>query len=284
MSEFNREQLRKHFREGALPTGEHYAALIDSMVNKRDDGFKKDPQGGLRISSLGAEEGLLSFAKGAGAEVSWCLRHTNEMDLTLAPPFSNEPDAAEQPNVTLTRSGPVGINREDPVYTLDIGGPVRSSGRIGDVLQLENDDAARPIVADGNWHSITPILSGCHALEVIAGVGGKRGKGRYALLHAIALNTYNPSNNLLKWLFGFRPIRQQTAVFGRYSQRLRLRWLNVGKREYKLQIKTSSSYNVGDKRDTDPYRIRYGITRLWYDEHMEGSRQSDDFLPENSGL
>ena len=134
MSEFNREQLRKHFREGALPTGEHYAALIDSMVNKRDDGFKKDPQGGLRISSLGAEEGLLSFAKGAGAEVSWCLRHTNEMDLTLAPPFSNEADTAEQPNVTLTRSGPVGINREDPVYTLDIGGPVRSSGRIGDCL------------------------------------------------------------------------------------------------------------------------------------------------------
>ena len=77
-------------------------------------------------------------------------------------------------------------------------------------------------------------------------------------------------------------------MFGSYADRLRLRWETVTDvaalnqatdstldraaqeyyRPYKLQIKTSANY--GDK-----YRIRYYITRLWFDSAMEGSRDEN---------
>ena len=36
MSKRDRPTLRKFFRDGALPTSEHYGDLIDSMVNRID--------------------------------------------------------------------------------------------------------------------------------------------------------------------------------------------------------------------------------------------------------
>ena len=289
MSEFDREKLKKHFRQGALPAAEHYADLIDSTVNKFDDGFRKDPEGGLRVASLGNQFGLLSFSKGAGAPVSWKLSHTREENLTLAIPSN-----AKRPGLTLTQAGPIGINRLDPAYSLDVGGPVRATGRVGDVPDLDSEDAEKVVVADGEWHAITPALSGCHALEVIAGVGGEKGKGHYALIHAVALNTYAPTNcllNFFKWLLGCRKIRRQSAVYGRFADRLRLRWKSVGRGSYKLEIRTSTDYGTNEalkgsnqKNSEDSYYIRYGVTRLWFDDHMDGSRSEEAFVPVDGGL
>jgi len=280
VSEFDRDKLKQHFRDGARPTSEHYADLIDSMVNKHDDGFKKDPAGGLRVSSLGTQNGLLSFSKGAGAPVSWRVQHNSDIDLLVAPQTQVE----EAPRFSLGKKGPVGINRYRPAYSLDVGGPIRSGGRIGDVPVREQDDSQTPVVADGNWHSVTPILTGCHALEIVAGVGGEEGAGHYALLHAIALNTYNPRFSILRWLLGYRSIRRQTAVFDRYADRLKLRWLVLGKgkakRQYKLQIKTAADYGL--REDGKAFEVRYAISQLWFDHAMQGSRQDEPYVPDNA--
>lgn len=40
----NREELKSYFRKGAVPTEEHFAALIDSVPNFMDDEFFKEPE------------------------------------------------------------------------------------------------------------------------------------------------------------------------------------------------------------------------------------------------
>lgn len=40
----NREELKSYFRKGAVPTEEHFAALIDSVPNLMDDEFFKEPE------------------------------------------------------------------------------------------------------------------------------------------------------------------------------------------------------------------------------------------------
>jgi hypothetical protein len=263
MSKRDRPTLKKFFREGALPTAEHYADLVDSMVNRIDDGFDKSEREGLRIASLGSSPMLLSFYNGAGApEPVWAIGHGRTAgSLHFLRGNGAEADAAggpAAPGLALSRSGRVGVNVADPDWRLDVDGVARMRGRIG----FPGPDATVP--ADGRWHAITPSLTGCNAFEIIAGAGGQPGRGRYALLHAVALNAYNPRNPVLNWLFGRRSIRSQTAVFGSYADRLRLRWRG-STRDYHLELRSNASFGPG-------IGIRYYLTRLWFDTAMQGSR------------
>jgi hypothetical protein len=268
MSKRDRPTLKKFFRDGALPTSEHYADLVDSMVNRIDDGFDKTEREGLRIASLGTSPMLLSLYNGAGAaEPVWTLGHGRTTGtLHFLPGNGAAVDAADGParangsvpGLALSRSGRVGVNVADPDWRLDVDGVARMRGRIG----FPGPEATVP--ADGKWHDISPSLTGCQAFEVVAGAGGRPGQGRYALLHAIALNAYNPRNPVLNWVFGRRSIRRQTAVFGSYADRLRLRWRG-STRDYHLQIRSNASFGPG-------IAIRYYLTRLWFDTAMQGSR------------
>lgn len=268
MSKRDRPTLRKFFSDGALPSSVHYGDLIESMVNRIDDGFDKTEADGLRLASLGASPALVSFYRGAGAsEPTWVVNH-GPVPGTLQ--FRNgrggpgdpgkAPEGAEPPApaLALARGGRVGVNTADPDWRLDVDGVVRMRGRIG------APGPAAAVPANGRWHAITAPLSGCHALEVVAGVGGTPGRGRYSLMHAIALNAYNPRNPLLNWLFQRRSIRRQTAMFGSYADRLRLRW-SGSRREFRLELRSQS--NFGDNA-----AIRYYVTRLWFDSTMQGSR------------
>ena len=80
----------------------------------------------------------------------------------------------------------------------------------------------------------------------------------------MALNAYNPRNPVLNWIFRRRGNRGQTAVFGSYADRLRLRWRG-STRDYHLQIRSNASYGPG-------VVIRCYLTRLWFDTAMQGSR------------
>ena len=150
------------------------------------------------------------------------------------------------------------MNTADPDWRLDVDGVARMRGRIG----FPGAEATVP--ADGKWHDISGPLTGCHGFEVMAGAGGEPGRGRYALVHAVALNAYNPRNPVLNWLFARRSIKSQTAVFGSYADRLRLRWMG-STRSYKLQLRSNSNFGAG-------VGIRYYLTRLWFDTGMQGSR------------
>jgi len=276
----DRPTLKAFFSEGALPTAEHYSILIDSNVNLVEDGFDKTVDDGLKLSSEGTSKTVLSFYEGLSTPVpSWTVEHgpTNQGQDpgTLrfrahmgaqANQIDDESNKLDADGFSLTRDGRSGVDVADPSWRLDVNGTVRMAGRIG-VTSPE----IQYVEADGEWHFITGVLTGCNAYEVMAGAGGVPTEGHYALLHAVAMNAYHPRNPILNWLFGRRKIRAQTAVYGSYADRIRLRWLAVdGPHNYRLQIRTSAKYPGGN------HKIRYYLTRLWFDTAMEGSRTETD--------
>ena len=101
----------------------------------------------------------------------------------------------------------------------------------------------------------------------MAGVGSP-GTGRYALMQAVAINTFNPRG----WLFNFlnlkKRIRYQQAYFLSRGNRIKLRWHSVGEKKYTLQMRTACAYGDG-------INIRFYRTNLWIDEDMSESQQSE---------
>lgn len=63
MSEQNRRELKEKFRTGAQPTEQDYADVIDSVLNKRDDGINKPAESylPLRFTSFGSDKNILDF-------------------------------------------------------------------------------------------------------------------------------------------------------------------------------------------------------------------------------
>jgi hypothetical protein len=298
----SRNTLKKYFDDGARPTRQHFEALIDSTLNIPDDGFSKTPKNGIQVRPIGDYRRVLSFFGRSQNEPEWSIgfdrngENLNFLGTVTDPaqPAPKEPPEGEQaqvarvgihspvnwtaplppPNtqteerpdtevVTLTKEGNVGIRVADPACRLDVDGTVRSRGRLG-----------QPgwILADGKWHAITEVLTGCHAFEVVAGVGlAHRKKGRYAMMHAHALNTFNPTG-LLDWFFpGRRGIQCTHAWYLSRGDKLRLRWTRVEgePHQYQLAMKSVSSYmdNSGQK----DVRIRFWISELWFDPTMDSS-------------
>lgn len=64
MTKQDRPTLKSFFRNGALPTAEHYRDLIDSSVNQVEDGFSKTVPDGLRLHSAGSSLRVLSLYQG----------------------------------------------------------------------------------------------------------------------------------------------------------------------------------------------------------------------------
>ncbi|MCP4285378.1 MAG: hypothetical protein GY792_13135 [Gammaproteobacteria bacterium] len=255
MARKGRDTLKLFFQRGAMPSADHFGDFIDSTVNQVDDGFKKTAENGLEISSLGAFDTLISFFRESRSEQTlWSIGYDEERDKLL---FRKLDDSEQAHTVlSLAPDGKVGINRKDPQHELDVDGFVSAKGRIG----AASADLAVP--ADGEWHNITETLTGCHALEVIAGVG-KPGTGRYALVHGIAMNAYNPAGLLFNLFKRKNRIRCQNAYYSSRRDRLQLRW-EGREREYRLQLRSHCDYGEG-------CFARYYITRLWFDAEMVGS-------------
>lgn len=271
MTKRRRSTLTHFFRHGARPSADQFGDLIESTVNQIDDGFDKTAENGFEISSLGTYDSLISFFRASRPEKAlWTIGYDQERDKLLFKKL----DQTERARTVLSLSpdGKVGINRKDPECHLDVEGPVRSAGRIGVVPPVplrgekEKDKPAGPVVlADGQWHDITGPLEGCNALEVMAGVG-VRGTGRHALLHAIAMNTYNPRGLFFNFLWRKNRIRCQHAYFSARGNKLQLRWAvwSDKDRTYGLQLRSRCDYGEG-------VYIRYYLTDLWFDKLMKGS-------------
>jgi hypothetical protein len=273
MTKQDRTTLRSYFRDGALPTAEHFRDLIDSGVNQVEDGFSKSPTDGLMLTSVGSSLRLMSLYQGLGTtDPSWVLEHgtvAGGIHLRQGPGLGEAAQDGGPPpahsGLSISRDGRIGVHNEAPDWRLDVDGVARMTGRIGAA------SAEVPHVpANAGWYDITPSITGCQILEVVAGVGGERNEGRYSLLHAVAMNAYHPRNPLLNWMFRRRPIKAQTAVYGSYADRLRLRWVAARERHhFRLQLRSNASFGEGKV-------IRYYITRLWFDSTMSGSRGGPD--------
>jgi hypothetical protein len=260
MTRRNRETLRNFFGDGALPTKDHFGDLVDSMLNMSDEGFRKSAQNGLEISTPGGHDALLSFYRDQSPQAAlWSLRYGGERERLCFHSSPHDGDALP-PVLALDATAKVGINTATPRSTLDVGGVISSQGRHGSYPVVSED----ALLADGEWHDLTDTLQGCQAFEVMAGTG-HAGTGRYALLYAVALNTFNPTG-LLEFWSARKRIRCDHAYYSRRCDKLQLRWHGTSGKgaAYRLQIRSGCDYG-------SQVRIRCFLTRLWFDEAMRGA-------------
>jgi len=285
MTTQNRQTLKGYFSFGKRPTASNFVDLIDSSLIMYDEGFIKTATDGLKIITLGDSQALLSFEGPNSPAPEWSLGFIDNQNnaLTVKRGAVRQTDDAvvlslwDRPPETNPAAWKgydalpyVGIGVETPGAKLDVDGLVRSHGRAGQLVDVP---------ADGKPHTISGAadLRGCVAFEVTAGVGIPN-TGRFALVHALALNTYNPSrwDNFFWPIFGGKtPIRQIHAFYSRRADRLRLSWgarpdaTEVDKHgkqaRFALQIRSRSPYLVGGQ----PANIRAFVTKLWFDPDMD---------------
>ena len=259
MKNKNRSDLKRYFREGSLPSESHFVDLIDSSLNIVEDGFNKTPENGFEVSLVGDHERLISFFRSVGVKnVAWSINYDKKEDRLLF----KRADVNAPPVMTFAGDGKVGVNKICPEHEFDVDGVIASKGRIG-----TNPSGQKSVPANGEWHNISKALSGCHAFEVMAGVGSK-GTGKYALINAVALNTFNPRGLFFNFLNLKKRIKYHQAYYLSRFTRIKLRWFTEGEKYY-LQIRTNSDYGAN-------IYIRFYLTQLWFDEYMEESKHNDD--------
>jgi hypothetical protein len=266
MTSRNRATLRNYFGDGKLPTRVHFGDLIDSMLNMSDEGFRKSPENGIELSTPVGHDALISFYRDQRPKAAqWAITYSggnNALSFQpgIAAPEAKNKAAPPPPTLALDPRGRIGVATANPRFALDVAGVVASQGRRGTMPIA----APEPLLANGQWHDLSETLSGCQAFEVIAGAG-KPETGRFALMHAIAMNTYNPTSGWLDFLSARKRIRCQHAYYGRRSDKLELGWEgSSGKNAaYRLRIRSSSDYG----KDV---RIKVFVTRLWWDETTQG--------------
>lgn len=261
MARKDRKTLEAKFKNGRMPSEVAFADLIDSTLNLVDDGFEKTVEDGLRIFQLGDGKLMSFYQNMATLSSMWFVgidkatenlsfgNSSNPHILTLRSVGNDDTESNDVPKMG------VGINTDNPRFELDVAGTIACFGRVGRRGELA-------VPADGNWHDITEMLTGCQAYEVVAGVGGKDADGKFALMHAFALNAYNDKSH----------ITYHQAHYGAKCNRLELRWekgANAENFEYTLQLRVESSY--GDK-----IWVNYHITRLWHDPVMYGSEREPE--------
>lgn len=266
MTKRNRKTLADNFADGKMPTQEAFGDLIDSMVNIVDDGFDKSAADGMKVAQLDNSSKLISFydeitvkdplwsvafstsgyGGGAGGIKSLSFQYGGgkASGLTLAgvPAADGEDAAAGRIRV--------GVNQAEPSRELDVGGVIASDGRIGREGRQENR-----VRADGKWHPILRGLDGCQAFEIMAGVGRKN-SGRYALLHAFALSTFNSSKG---------NITRHHAHYSSRCDQIDLRWTGET-HSYALEMRTRCNFEQGASEEI---YVRYYVTQLWFDPFME---------------
>jgi len=243
----DRQTLKNLFKNGSMPSESSFGDIIDSSINKIDDGFSKSMDDGLMLSPIGDSNKILSvFKRITDKNPEWSLIHEDidtEKGLSGSLKFVHK--NSEELVLNLSSNGNVGIANDDPKYPLDVNGFIASKGRLGTAQQKTT------VPANGKWQTIIDGLNHANAFEITARTGIYR-TGRHTLVHAIAVSTFGNS---------YSRIKKTHARFSLWrSARIRFRWTGTT-HNYALQIKTSKDLG------TDVL-IKYHITQLWSDDEM----------------
>ncbi|MBN2238794.1 MAG: hypothetical protein JW712_03390 [Dehalococcoidales bacterium] len=118
----NREQLKERFRNGARPSGDDFADLIESSMNCVDDGVERpDKHDPVRIAARDKDHNILDLAD-ADDTLAWRLRLTGES----GKPGLDLADSSGKSRIFIEQdSGNVGIGSSSPSATFDVEGTVR---------------------------------------------------------------------------------------------------------------------------------------------------------------
>lgn len=242
----DRKTIKLLFTKGSIPSESAFADLIDSGVNKIDDGFSKSMRDGLMLAPIGNSKNVLGlYQKITDADPAWSVQLEDQKDTPDQKGLNFSVKSVQTPPLHLNPTGKVGINTTQPAHALDINGFLAAKGQIGSyAVQSE-------IPADGEWYPIISNLDYCSGFEIMARVGILK-SGKHALLHAIALSAYGNSHS---------KIRHTHARFSLWRPlKIKLKWTGTT-HQYHLMMR--SSRNLG------PYtKIKYHISQLWDDPEM----------------
>ncbi len=252
---FNRATLKGFFSKGKVPTEVQFVNLIDSMVNKMDDGFDKTPEDGLRLSATDKDNNVLSIFKSAGDQIpDWQVSLKQEDSGAGGLSFDrlvtdNDGKVVKKTVLALADNGNVGIRTNTPRTALEVGGVLGVATKVG-TFKIDQ------VVGDGSWKDILmgTDIKGMHAFEIVARIDGPAKRGKYAITHAIAVSAFGG---------GCNRVNQVRAYYGWFWNRIEFRWHGNKATEFTLQVRTNSNY--GKKEDGTPCMIRFHITQLWDD-------------------
>lgn len=248
---WNRDDLKSFFRKGQTPSEVHFGYLIDSTVNKMDDGFSKTAGEGLRLAPTGESQNVLSiFQSQSDPYANWQVQLKNDDDRTRGLSFDHLKEGKNgnlirSSSLVLTDNGNVGIGTPEPRTKLEVGGTLGIHTRIGTYKFGQ-------VPGDRSWHPILEGLKDMHAFEIVARIDGAPKRGKYAFAHAIALSAFGGGKNKIK---------QMCAYYDWFWDRIEFRWKGNEARNYQLQVRTRSNY--GSDKDGNQYNIRFHVTQLW---------------------
>jgi hypothetical protein len=253
MPTFNRNTLRNFFKKGSFPTEANFWDLIDSTINKIDDGFDKSSEDGMQISTLGKSKNLMSFYEDAGTEkAAWKLQ--------VNPEEGNKgfgiSDAENNPRLYIDADKGIGIGTTNPDTALTVNGGASMVYRIGGFKRGR-------VLADKQWHAVVDNLKGYNVLEITAQVGSYSERGKYAVAHCMAVNA-----------FGRGKVRTTQSSRGFLWNKLRFRWRGTPD-NYRLEVK--SMVHFPDAEGQLKY-LQFHVTQLWQNEF-----NFEKFYPQQDG-
>ena len=259
MARKDRKTLAKYFKKGRFPSAVHFEDLIDSMVNKIDDGIDKSEGEGLQLAPQHNAETVISFFKQLVESQlpEWQVKlksSNNQNGLSFDRVVPGKDGKAESESLFfLDNDQRVGIKTLQPRFDLEVNGSLGAKRRIGTY-------AIGMVDADGEWHKILTGLDKLQAFEVMAVAKGPPGDGKYAMTHALAISTYGKSKN---------KIRQIKAHFGRFvwhRYKIELRW-SGDIHDYNLEIRTRRHFGADTTHGMS--KIKYHITSLWDEDSFD---------------
>lgn len=245
MALLTRSTLKNLFKRGSVPSEVNFSDLIDSSVNKVDDGFSQSNHHGFMLAPQGPNRKLISFFESIRDPKAAFSVSMNPNSYSQGLSFN---DMEDESVLFLKQGGNVGVGTTTPHFRLEVNGMTGMKGRVGTFASGE-------VKANGDWQTIIEDLEGLQAFELIAQAGAREGRGRYAMTYALALCNYG--NGTMQQLKStYRPIT------GFMFDRIKFRWVgNEG--VYKLQVKTASNYGYLDEEGKRPAMIRFYASKLW---------------------
>jgi|TARA_B100001250_G_scaffold71778_1_gene58089 hypothetical protein len=283
MAKQNRETLKRFFSAGKLPSEEHFADLIDSSLNVTDEGFSKTEEFGFEITPQKPEEetgNLISFFRKLTDKLpSWSISYYGKEE-ALQFIHTNSAGTEKTTVLSLDKEGKISVSEPgassddleeaagiSDQIKLSVGGAIRAPARVGVGISQKST-----VPANGQFHPITETLFGFQALEIVAKVE-KRDSNRFSIMHAIALNAFNPPRGLLNFWNRRNRIRVHQSYYSSPRDRLKLKWEAVaddespGVSKYRLCIKSAFRF-------PEEVNINYHVTRLW----CAGAEMDDDLV------
>jgi hypothetical protein len=241
----NRASLKKNFSKGRLLSESDFSELIDSSVNKIDDGFSKDDKNGLQLAPSKESEKVMSiFNHITDPNPLWSFNLEKNNDARL---FKIQ-GAESKKYLSFHQNGKIGINTSTPTSDLEVRGVTGMKGRFGTYAWGEKD-------SDGAWHTILEEEAGIGIYEVVAVIYGANGTPQHAALYALVTKVFNKSK--------IKKVRTQKGWF---FNSIRIRWKKnntgngFGDHSWLLQLRTVRKYQ---KQENGKFpKIQFHVSRM----------------------